>query len=134
MIVGLFAWSVTCSSIIQGQRHVFIANVTSTRFNASTSSNMSINANASSHAAAGGNLSYQNLTDLDPFKSRAAAVQNLQTFGGALAGIQAPPILMSSDKSRPFLVQGDTFPDFPTAGGRTCDKQYTACSNVSTNR
>ncbi|KAE9989420.1 hypothetical protein EG327_002689 [Venturia inaequalis] len=134
LLINVFTCSVACSSIIQGQRHVFIANFTSTPTNGSTGSNTSINANVSFNAVTGGNTSFQNLTDQDPFKSRAASVQNLQRFDGALAGIRAPPILMSSDKSRPFLVQGDTFPDFPSAGGRTCDKQYTGCSNAANSK
>ncbi|TID15628.1 hypothetical protein E2P81_ATG07786 [Venturia nashicola] len=134
LCIALFTWSVTCSSVIQGQKHVFSANFTSTPASGSTSSNNSINANVSSNATAHANLPFQNLTDQDPFKSRAASVQNLQSFGGALAGIQAPPILMSSDKSRPFLVQGDTFSDFSSAGGRTCDKQYSGCSNAANSK
>lgn len=130
-LINLFSWSVACSSIIQGQYHVFITNVTTTPTNSSSSTNASINANVSSSANTEANIPFQNLTDLNPFKSRAASVQNLQSFNGALAGVQAPPILMSSDKGRPFLVQGDTFPDFATAGGRTCETQYTGCSSVS---
>jgi hypothetical protein len=130
-LIGLFSWSVACSSIVQGEYHVFIANVTTTPNNVSISTNASTNANVSSSANTNANIPFQNLTDLNPFKSRAASVQDLQSFNGALAGVQAPPILMSSDKGRPFLVQGDTFPDFATAGGRTCDKQYAGCSSVS---
>jgi hypothetical protein len=142
-LIGLFCWSVACSSITQG---VFYANVT-TPANVSTSStsastntniptntntnaNADVNTNANANATTNTNIPFQNLTDFDPFKSRAAAVQNLQSFNGALAGVQAPPILMSTDKSRPFLVQGDTFPDFPSAGGRSCDRQYVGCSEV----
>lgn len=128
--ISLFSSSVACASIIQGQVHVFIANVTTTPSNASTGTNASINANVSTNTTT--NSSSQNLIDLNPFKSRAASVQNLQFFKSALAGVQAPPIVMSSDKARPFSVEGATFPDFLAAGGRTCDTQYTGCSSVST--
>jgi hypothetical protein len=131
ILIGFFSWSVACEAIIQGQVHVFITNVTTTLANGTISSNTSTNANASSNADSDANIPLQNnLTDLSPFKSRAAAIQNLQSFNGALAGVQAPPILMSTDTTRPFLVQGDTFPDFATAGGRTCEKQYSGCSSV----
>jgi hypothetical protein len=65
-------------------------------------------------------------------KNRAgvATVTNLQTFTNALGGIVAPPITLSNVSGRPFSVQGDTFPDFQTAGARTCDRQYTGCANV----
>jgi hypothetical protein len=123
-LISLFPWSVACSTTIQGEPHV--VNVSTTHANASINGNVSPNANISTTA----NLPTLNITDgFDP-KSRAATVQNLQTFTGALADIQAPPILMSNVQGRPFMVQGDTFPDFATAGSRTCDDQYSGCSDV----
>ncbi|KAF2420565.1 hypothetical protein EJ08DRAFT_673168 [Tothia fuscella] len=59
--------------------------------------------------------------------------QDLQTFDGKLGGVEAPAIVMSNTKDRPFSVQGDTFPDFQTAAQRTCDKQHTGCSNAANN-
>ncbi|QDS76545.1 hypothetical protein FKW77_006256 [Venturia effusa] len=130
-LIGLFSWSVFCTSIVQGQRHVFIANLTSAAPNGLRSSNASITSNGTSNGTSDANIAFQNLTDLDPFKSRAAAVQNLQSFTGALAGIPAPPIRKSNDKSKPFQVQGDTFSDFAAAGSRTCDVQFAKCSNAA---
>ncbi|KAL5380449.1 hypothetical protein DPSP01_007771 [Paraphaeosphaeria sporulosa] len=53
---------------------------------------------------------------------------NLQTFDSALGGVQASPIEKSGDSKRPFSVDGDTFPDFDTAGQRSCDNQFQGCS------
>lgn len=125
-LISLFSWSVACSSVIQGEYHVFIANVSNTHANVSVNANVSTNANISTAA----NPLVQNLTDGVTPKSLAATVQNLQTFTGALANVQAPPILMSNVQGRPFMVQSDTFPDFPTAGSRTCDTQYAGCAAV----
>jgi hypothetical protein len=78
------------------------------------------------------NIQGRNLSYAFTPKNRAgvATVTNLQTFTGALNGVVAPPITMSNVAGRPFNVQGDTFQDFQSAGARTCDKQYTGCSNV----
>jgi hypothetical protein len=78
------------------------------------------------------NLQGRNLSYAYSPKTRAgvATVTNLQSFTGALGGVAAPPITLSTVTGRPFNVQGDTFPDFQTAGARTCDTQYTGCSNV----
>ncbi|KAK1483912.1 hypothetical protein CCUS01_15613 [Colletotrichum cuscutae] len=59
--------------------------------------------------------------------------QNLQTFEGNLGGVQASAITKSNDPSRPFEVDGDTFPDFNTAAGRSCDNQKNKCSQAANN-
>ncbi|KAK1701391.1 hypothetical protein BDP55DRAFT_19146 [Colletotrichum godetiae] len=59
--------------------------------------------------------------------------QNLQTFDGNLGGVQASAITKSNDPSRPFEVDGDTFPDFNTAAGRSCDNQKNKCSQAANN-
>lgn len=75
-------------------------------------------------------LYIRNVTSPAPPLSRAATVANLQTFTGKLGGVEAPAIVMSSVQERPFSVQGDTFPDFQTAGSRSCDRQHTGCTTV----
>ena len=37
------------------------------------------------------------------------ATQNLQVFSGALGGVKASAITQSTDPTRPFEVDGDTF-------------------------
>ncbi|KAK1655969.1 hypothetical protein BDP81DRAFT_456741 [Colletotrichum phormii] len=59
--------------------------------------------------------------------------QNLQTFDGNLGGVQASAITKSNNPSRPFEVDGDTFPDFKTAAGRSCDNQKNKCSQAANN-
>jgi len=59
-----------------------------------------------------------------PLRERAS--DNLQSFTGTL-GSPAPAITQSSDASRPFEVDGDTFPDFATAGQRSCSDQFNSC-------
>jgi hypothetical protein len=59
-------------------------------------------------------------------------LSNLQFFTGALGGIKAPAIVQSSDKSRPYSVMGDTFPDYATAASRACSIQNNNCCDVST--
>ncbi|OHE96607.1 hypothetical protein CORC01_08064 [Colletotrichum orchidophilum] len=59
--------------------------------------------------------------------------QNLQTFEGNLGGVQASAITKSNNPSRPFEVDGDTFPDFTTAAGRSCDNQKNKCSQAANN-
>ncbi|KAJ0386763.1 hypothetical protein COL922a_003694 [Colletotrichum nupharicola] len=61
------------------------------------------------------------------------AIQNLQTFTGNLGGVAASAITKSNDPSRPFEVDGDTFPDFATAAGRSCDNQKNKCSQAANN-
>lgn len=53
---------------------------------------------------------------------------NLQSFDNALGGIRASPIQNSGDPKRPFSVDGNTFPDFDSAGQRSCDNQFQGCS------
>ncbi|KAL1886063.1 hypothetical protein Cpir12675_006878 [Ceratocystis pirilliformis] len=62
---------------------------------------------------------------------RDTSSENLQIFTGALGGAEADPITKSSDSSRPYEVNGDTFPDFATAAGRSCDNQKNACANIA---
>ena len=54
---------------------------------------------------------------------------NLQTFTGALGGIEATPILDSGNAARPFSVKGDTFVNIGAALQRSCDQQFNACAN-----
>ncbi|KAF2794738.1 hypothetical protein K505DRAFT_324555 [Melanomma pulvis-pyrius CBS 109.77] len=56
---------------------------------------------------------------------------DLQTFNGALGGVAASPITNSGDSKRPFAVDGDTFPDFKSASGRSCDNQKNGCSEAA---
>jgi transcription initiation factor TFIID subunit 15 len=49
---------------------------------------------------------------------------------GALGGITAPPVTNSGDKTRPFLVSGNTFVTAAAAKQRACDIQNNACSNA----
>ena len=37
-------------------------------------------------------------------------------------------ITNSGDSERPFLVSGDTFTDFASAAGRSCDNQKNSCA------
>lgn len=59
---------------------------------------------------------------------------NLQAFSGALGGAAAGAITKSSDPKRPFEVDGDTFPDFPTAASRACDNQKNACAQMANSK
>lgn len=54
---------------------------------------------------------------------------NLQTFTGALGGIEATPIVDSGNPDRPFQVKGDTFVNIGAALQRSCDQQFNACAN-----
>ncbi|KAF2100353.1 hypothetical protein NA57DRAFT_54446 [Rhizodiscina lignyota] len=72
-------------------------------------------------------------THIDSLLNRFAPRQgpaNLQSFAGQLGGL-APAIVQSQDPKRPFQVANSTFPDFPTAGQKTCDTQYNSCGNAA---
>ena len=56
---------------------------------------------------------------------------NLQSFTGSLGGFTASPITQSSDASRPFEVEGATFPDFEDAGERSCSVQFNSCQEAA---
>ncbi|KAI9163261.1 hypothetical protein HJFPF1_04863 [Paramyrothecium foliicola] len=56
---------------------------------------------------------------------------SLQPFGESLGGAPAAPITNSGDTQRPFDVSGDTFPDFFSAGERSCDNQKNACADIA---
>lgn len=58
-------------------------------------------------------------------------LSNLQMFTPALGGIKAAPITVSSDSQRPYQVMNDTFPDFATAAGRSCDVQHNSCCDAA---
>ncbi|TPX14508.1 uncharacterized protein E0L32_005472 [Thyridium curvatum] len=62
------------------------------------------------------------------------ATNNLQAFSGALGGVAASAITQSSNKERPFEVDGDTFPDFATAANRACDNQHNKCAEVANSK
>ncbi|KAK4200326.1 hypothetical protein QBC40DRAFT_72570 [Triangularia verruculosa] len=72
----------------------------------------------------------QNLTSTLPVLIPRQA-SNLQVFTSALGGAAAPAITNSGDPDRPFAVDGDTFPDFETAGNRACDNQKNACAKIA---
>ncbi|KAK3334869.1 hypothetical protein B0H65DRAFT_335615 [Neurospora tetraspora] len=59
--------------------------------------------------------------------------QELQAFFSEkpLGGASSQPIVFSGNPERPFEVEGDTFPDFPTAANRVCDKQKNACAEMA---
>lgn len=56
---------------------------------------------------------------------------NLQSFTGKLGGFGASAITKSGDGKRVFSVDGDTFPDFDSAGQRSCDNQFQKCSEAA---
>ncbi|KFY23272.1 hypothetical protein V493_05959 [Pseudogymnoascus sp. VKM F-4281 (FW-2241)] len=56
---------------------------------------------------------------------------NLQTFTEALGGAAAEPITNTGDPDRPFQVGDDTFNDFKSAAGRSCDNQKNACAKIA---
>ncbi|KAK3943109.1 hypothetical protein QBC46DRAFT_422265, partial [Diplogelasinospora grovesii] len=63
---------------------------------------------------------------------RQATATNLQTFfSGALGGAQASAITKSTDPTRPFEVDGATFPDFQSAATRSCDLQHNTCADTA---
>lgn len=59
--------------------------------------------------------------------------QELQPFftTNFLGGQSPQPIVFSGNSERPFEVNGDTFPDFPTAANRVCDNQKNACADMA---
>lgn len=63
-----------------------------------------------------------------PIKARQ---NNLQTFTGALGGIEATPIEDSGIANRPFQVKEDTFVNIGAALQRSCDQQFNACANAA---
>jgi hypothetical protein len=65
------------------------------------------------------------------FVGAKRAGSNLQSFSPALGGIHAAPITMSNNAERPYQVMGDTFPDFATAAGRSCDVQHNSCCDAA---
>jgi hypothetical protein len=64
-----------------------------------------------------------------PTKRQAGG--NLQTFTGALGGIEATPVENTGDATRPFSVKGDTFVNLGGALTRSCDQQANACTNAA---
>ncbi|PQE30208.1 neurofilament medium polypeptide protein [Rutstroemia sp. NJR-2017a WRK4] len=54
-----------------------------------------------------------------------------RTEKSALGGVTPEPITKSGDKSRPFEVNGNTFPTFNEAFKRSCDDQQNACADVA---
>lgn len=71
-------------------------------------------------------LSAAALTNARAIDARAAG--NLQTFTGAVAGIQATPVTNTGDAKRPFAVKGDSFVNLSGALQRSCDQQFNACA------
>ncbi|ROW10469.1 hypothetical protein VMCG_01635 [Cytospora schulzeri] len=55
----------------------------------------------------------------------------MQTFSGALGGIRADAITATDDTDRPYAVGGDTFTDFASAAGRSCDNQMNSCAEMA---
>lgn len=56
---------------------------------------------------------------------------NAQTFGGALGGVEATPVLDSGNEDRPFEVAGATFVNIGAALQRSCDQQFNGCANLA---
>ncbi|KAF4596583.1 hypothetical protein EYR38_007970 [Pleurotus pulmonarius] len=54
---------------------------------------------------------------------------NLQTFSGALGGVEAPPVTDAGNGR--FQVQGNTFNNLRDALTRSCDLQVNDCSNAA---
>ncbi|KAK0101328.1 hypothetical protein ONS95_006504 [Cadophora gregata] len=69
--------------------------------------------------------------DFPGFLRAPRAEQNLQTFKGALGGVEAEAITNTSDPKRPFAVGGDTFTTYEDAAVRTCNNQKNACAKVA---
>ncbi|EFX01925.1 hypothetical protein CMQ_4996 [Grosmannia clavigera kw1407] len=61
----------------------------------------------------------------------ARSAISLQPFRGDLAGVAADAITQSSDSSRQYEVNGDTFMDFATAASRACDNQHNSCADAA---
>ncbi|ESA43789.1 hypothetical protein GE21DRAFT_232 [Neurospora crassa] len=60
--------------------------------------------------------------------------QELDSFfhtANFLGGASPQPIVFSGNPSRPFEVNGETFPDFATAASRVCDNQKNACADTA---
>jgi len=68
------------------------------------------------------------------FRLTSRTLTNLQTFTQALGGAVAPPITDSGQAARPFEVSGSTFPDFPSAGTRSCNNQHNSCADIANNK
>lgn len=62
---------------------------------------------------------------------RRQAGGDFQTFGNALGGIEATPVVDSGDAKRPFQVKDDTFVNIGAALQRSCDQQFNACANAA---
>jgi len=58
-------------------------------------------------------------------------VKDLQTFSGALGGVHASSIMNSGIPDRPFQVENSNFPDFASAGQRSCDEQFDGCQQMA---
>jgi len=58
---------------------------------------------------------------------------NLQSFTEALGGASASAITNSGDPARPFMVRDSTFPDFKSAGTRSCANQFNDCQDLANN-
>lgn len=56
---------------------------------------------------------------------------NIQVFSGALGGIRADAVASTGDTVRPYAVCGDTFTDFASAAGRSCDNQMNSCADMA---
>ncbi|CBX98870.1 hypothetical protein IAQ61_007517 [Plenodomus lingam] len=63
--------------------------------------------------------------------TRRQADDNLQSFTGALGGIEATPVTDSGNAARPFQVKGDAFVNIGAALARSCDQQFNACANAA---
>lgn len=60
----------------------------------------------------------------------ATGGNNNAAAGGAIAGIAAPAVEDSGDKTRPFLVNGNTFVNKGAAVQRACAIQNNACADA----
>ncbi|KAE8353580.1 hypothetical protein BDV28DRAFT_104806 [Aspergillus coremiiformis] len=59
-----------------------------------------------------------------------ASLDKRQTFSGTLGGA-APLVTHTGDSQRPYGVNGDTFPDYESAAGRSCNNQFDSCQKIA---
>jgi hypothetical protein len=66
-----------------------------------------------------------------PRAPAAAQGGNLQTFTGALGGVQPAPVTNSGDAKRPFAVDGTTDVNLGAALQRSCAVQHNGCAQAA---
>ncbi|KAF2127090.1 hypothetical protein P153DRAFT_358730 [Dothidotthia symphoricarpi CBS 119687] len=68
---------------------------------------------------------------INPSLNPRQSPTDLQSYTSSLANIPAPSITNSGIPTRPFAVEGNTFPDFSSAADRSCDVQFDGCQGVA---